>query len=151
MESENKRIDPRAAYCGLFCGACPVLVATRETGGLDAEGGKKLECSGCRSESTPPWCAECGLKSCARERRLDFCGQCGEYPCAKFVSFRDDPRYPYHGECPEYLSAISEKGWRAWLSDMEGKWTCPDCGRPAAWWDETCQACGIRMPGFRKP
>jgi hypothetical protein len=144
-------IDSRAAYCGLYCGACPVFLATRAEGGLLAEDGALLACDGCRSSRLPPWCAECALKACAREKKLGFCGECSEYPCAPYVGFRDAAQYPYHTECPAYLEAIKAEGWQAWLASMERKWSCPDCSKPASWWDQVCPSCKISMPGFKKP
>jgi hypothetical protein len=151
METNAKKLDPRAAYCGLYCGACPVFIATRESGSLSADDGASLSCSGCRSDECAPWCLECSLKKCARKRGLAFCGECADYPCADYSGFRDAPPYPYHAECPGYLKDIAALGTAGWLMSMESKWTCPDCGRPASWWEKKCRACGIPMPGFDKP
>jgi hypothetical protein len=145
------RIDDRAAYCGLFCGACPVFLATRAEGGLKAEGGALLSCDGCRSERLPVWCAQCSLKTCARKKEIEFCGDCGQYPCADYAGFRDSADYPYHSECPGYLSSIKAEGWKAWLESMERMWSCAECGRPASWWDRICPSCRSAMPGFQKP
>ncbi len=82
---------------------------------------------------------------------MDFCDRCGEYPCADYVGFRDDPRYPYHTENPDHLSAIAELGEQAWLALMEAKWRCTSCGAPRAWFDRTCERCGSALPGFAKP
>jgi len=150
IESE-KPIDPRLAYCGLYCGACPIHIATLEEGGFKAEDGARLSCSGCRSDECPPWCRECALKECARRRGLAVCGDCGDYPCPDYAGFRDAAEYPYHSECPAQLELIEDEGAAAWLSAMQSKWTCPDCGRPATWWEKKCRACGAPMPGFDKP
>lgn len=144
-------IDYRAAYCGLFCGACPVFLATETEGGIKAEDGAILACGGCRSERLTPWCAQCSLKACAQKRGLDFCGECAEYPCESFAGFRDTPDFPYHSECPSYLSAIKAEGWKSWIASMERKWRCPDCGRECSWWDQSCPSCKKAMPGFKKP
>ena len=147
-----EKIDDRAAYCGLFCGACPLYVATRTDGGIRTEEGELLACDGCRSAARMgKWCATCTLKTCARGKGLEFCNECAEYPCGPYVEFRDAGDYPYHTECPGYLEAIRAEGWRAWIASMEKKWTCPSCAKPVAWWDRSCQACGADAPGFEKP
>lgn len=151
MEAKAKKIDQRAAYCGLYCGSCPVFIATRESGGMKTKEGGTLSCSGCRSDDCPSWCLDCELKKCARKREMAFCVDCADYPCEPYVGFRDASEYPYHAECPAYLEEIKAKGAPAWLGDMEAKWTCPDCGRPASWWDKKCKACGVPMPGFDEP
>jgi rubredoxin len=53
-------IDNRAAYCGLYCGACPVFLATSAEGGLKSEGWRawlskmeeKWRCPDCTNRAT---------------------------------------------------------------------------------------------------
>jgi hypothetical protein len=144
-------VDNRAAYCGLFCGACPVFLATRAEGGLATEDGSRIACDGCRSERLPSWCAECGLKACAKKKGLAFCGECSDFPCDPYAGFRDAKEYPYHLDCPGYLKAIASMGAAAWLSSMEEKYRCPRCAKPISWWSGMCPSCGSPVPGYRKP
>ena len=137
----------RAAYCGLYCGACPVFLATRTDGGLAATDGTRLACDGCRSDRLPPWCAECGLKACARKKGLAFCGECSEYPCVPYAGFRDAREFPYHLDCPGYLKAIKAIGAAAWLSSMEEKYRCPACSKPISGGGGSCPSCGSPVPG----
>jgi hypothetical protein len=144
-------IDERAAYCGLYCGACPTFLATRSEGGMAAGDGERLACDGCRSDRQPTWCAECELKACAAKRGLAFCGDCAEYPCGPYSEFRDSAEYPYHLDCPGHLKAIASSGAPTWLASMEEKYRCPRCSKPVSWWSGSCPSCGAPSPGFRKP
>ncbi len=143
--------SPVAAYCGLYCGACPLFLETarRPAGTAPAPGEQR--CLGCRSDVNGSWCAQCGLKRCAREKGLDFCGACAEFPCPDWRGFRDDPRYPYHVETGDHLRAIAEAGEAEWLRRMERKWTCPTCGARADWYARSCPRCAAAMPGFSRP
>ncbi len=143
-------LSPVSACCGLYCASCRVYLETARGTPLPGEDGP-LVCGGCRSDANPPWCAECGLKACARRKGVEFCDRCGEYPCDAYVGFRDDPRYPYHVEAPEHLRAIAERGEAAWLREMEAKWRCGACGEPRAWFDQACTRCGRPLPGFARP
>jgi hypothetical protein len=147
----DNAIDGRAAYCGLFCGACPDYLATRSAGGPRIIDGKPIACDGCRSGRQPAWCAECGLKACAARKGLAFCGECAEYPCAPYAGFRDAGEYPYHLDCPAHLKAIGSMGAAPWVQSMEEKYRCPRCAKPVSWWSGTCPSCGSPTPGYRKP
>ena len=53
----------KLAYCGLYCGACPLYLATR-AGTLDSlvshgMGAEHLRCLGCRSEKVSVYCLNC--------------------------------------------------------------------------------------------
>ncbi len=142
---------PVAAYCGLYCGACPLFLETvRRPAGEPAAPGQE-RCLGCRSEVNGSWCAQCSLKRCAREKGVEFCDRCGEFPCPDWIAFRDDPRYPYHVEATDHLRTVAERGEDAWIRLMERKWTCAVCGARADWWSRTCSRCGKKMPGFERP
>ena len=61
------------AYCGLYCGACGVLIAN-ERDKLEqlAKAWKvepeKLECHGCKSETSSSFCVSCNIRSCAESK-----------------------------------------------------------------------------------
>lgn len=85
------------AYCGYFCGQCPVYRASAS--GDEAEKARlarqystekqpltaaDIHCGGCGSEKGEPpvFCRGCFIRSCAGKKRLPHCGKCEEYPCA---------------------------------------------------------------------
>ncbi len=131
-------------YCGLYCGACPMLLETRAGTG-------KTACHGCKTDQNPEWCMKCGLKACARGKGLDFCSGCADYPCKDLEGFKTSAEYPYHREVYEYMKIIREQGKSAWLEKMKSRWSCPACGQPSSWWDTTCKKCGAELNGYEKP
>jgi hypothetical protein len=131
-------------YCGLYCGACPMLLATKA-------GTAEHPCCGCKTDRNPEWCAECGLKACARRKGVEYCSACAEFPCADLEAFKTSAEYPYHSEVYDYLKVIAAEGKPAWLEKMKVRWSCPSCGREAGWWDLACGTCGAELNGYPKP
>jgi hypothetical protein len=81
-------------YCGVYCGACPVMLATKAGKIDDAQ-----QCYGCKSEKPTGFCATCGIKACAQRKGYEFCDQCNELKtCELMQKFVSDQQYPYG--CP---------------------------------------------------
>jgi hypothetical protein len=131
-------------YCGLYCGACPMLLETRA-------GTAKAACHGCKTDQNPRWCADCGLKACARGKGLDFCYACADYPCKDLEGFQTSAEYPYHREVYDYMKIIEKEGKDAWLEKMKARWSCPACAQDSSWWDVSCKKCGAGLNGYIKP
>ncbi len=132
-------------YCGLYCGACPVLLASKAGTG-------EVTCMGCKSDQIKAgWCSTCTLKACAQEKGLDFCYQCDQYPCEDLDAFKNDPTYPYHQEVYGYMEVIAQVGKTAWLEQVKTRWSCPECGQEATWWDLACENCGQTLNGYQNP
>ncbi|NLM98345.1 MAG: DUF3795 domain-containing protein [Halanaerobiaceae bacterium] len=144
------------AYCGLYCGACPKFMMT-ENGEIEefaAKNGLSVEdfaCSGCKSGQVAKWCRVCKLKMCAQEKGFDSCAECRDYPCTDLISFRDDPKYPYHKEIAAYLEEIKEAGKEAWLLSMKERWSCKNCGEPYNWYQLVCDNCKEKVNGYEEP
>ncbi|HUT98453.1 MAG TPA: DUF3795 domain-containing protein [bacterium] len=136
-------------YCGLYCGACPVVLAN-ERGNVEqraAEWGMKpeeLACFGCRSQTTAVFCTDCGMRLCARNRGIRSCCECGEYPCEILKNFQAD-EHPHHSVILKNLETIREKGLDAWLAEQAGRWRCPGCGARFTWYDTKCAECGAEL------
>ena len=92
------------AYCGIDCGACPALIATRTNDAAlraktAAEWSKsfghdfkpeQLDCTGCPTDAGPHvlYCESmCEIRKCARGRRLANCAACPDYGCATLAGF----------------------------------------------------------------
>ncbi|MBU7034885.1 MAG: DUF3795 domain-containing protein, partial [Theionarchaea archaeon] len=98
------------SYCGLCCGACPVLKAN-ENGTLQEvartweEDPDDLVCHGCKTDVVCVYCNTCDFKKCAESKHVDFCFQCPEYPCSALAAFQADDR-PHHSVIFENLKTI---------------------------------------------
>jgi hypothetical protein len=141
-------------YCGLYCGACPFLLATeqRTTEALDLNKEMKSEevvCYGCKSEQPAPHCAVCNIKQCARDKGYEFCFECSELPCEFMTGFIEDERYPYHLGVMKNLNFIRENGLEVWLKAQEPRWRCPECNTKFAWQDEYCANCQNTVPNYK--
>jgi hypothetical protein len=131
------------AYCGLYCGGCPILLKTRSAAGTE-------QCHGCKSEQPTGYCAVCGIKSCAQRRGHEFCIECSEYGTCKLMQdFLHDAKWPYQQIVASNMDAIREHGLSAWLQAQEQRWRCANCGAPHSWWDETCLRCGHAVANYQ--
>lgn len=144
----------RDGYCGLYCGACPNMLAT-ELGTLDALAAARQStpeeqaCLGCKSGKTAPFCTTCQIKQCAKDKGFEFCFECDDLPCSLLTTFMEDERYPYHLGVMANLEAIRSDGVQVWLKSQESRWRCPGCGAKFSWQDETCSACGKAVSSYR--
>ena len=142
------------AYCGLYCGACPVMLA-HQNGELEAFAARigmepeDARCFGCKSDKVASFCTTCELRQCASGKGYDFCVRCDELPCEPFVAFRDDGQCPYHAAVPKNLERIQQVGAQVWLEEQDARWRCPECGTRFAFQDESCGSCGEQVPNYK--
>jgi ribosomal protein S27AE len=139
-------------YCGLNCGACPILGAN-ERG--DEEWIKKaaesepckpedLRCQGCKTDVTAIFCTDCEIRLCAREKGVEFCHECTDFPCETISNFRND-RHPHHSVIFKNLRTIKGKGLEVWLAKEKKRWSCKKCGARFYWYSEKCSECGAEL------
>ena len=129
------------APCGLYCGACPMYLATQENNQqrLNAfaqqfSAGKmqlKLEdvlCDGCIGGGrVASFCRRCAIRSCAEGKsNVTRCSDCPDVPCAKVTSFNNDGMQ-HHSEVLENLRHVREMGISRWTKYEEDRWHCPQC------------------------
>jgi hypothetical protein len=144
----------RHGYCGLYCGACPVLLAS-ENGELEAlaqsfkMSADDLRCYGCKSDTVAVFCRECKMKNCAQQKQYEFCHQCADLPCQDLITFTNDERYPYHPLVLKNLAAIRQHDLDAWLQAQDQRWRCSVCGTKFAWRDEVCRKCGEPVASYK--
>ena len=131
-------------YCCVFCGACPVMLAT-QAGTIDAD----QQCYGCKSEKPTGYCTASGIKTCALHKGFEFCIQCESITtCSLMEAFTSDVQYPY-GQCVlKNMEMIQTTGLQNWLEDQEKRWRCEHCGEPHSWYDETCPKCGLAVINY---
>ncbi|MFZ5810074.1 MAG: DUF3795 domain-containing protein [Chloroflexota bacterium] len=132
-------------YCGVYCGACPIMLATR-AGNLDED----QQCFGCKSEKPTRFCATCGIKACSQRKGYDFCYQCNELEsCELMKQFVADVQYPY-GQCVmKNMEIIQAIGLPQWLEMQDSRWRCQSCGLPHSWYHETCPQCGQSVADYK--
>lgn len=135
-----------AAYCGLYCGACEVLIAIKNKT-LEQKAREwnrqpeDLMCEGCKSSVVNDFCSQCTFKTCAEGKGISFCYECPEYPCKELVDFNND-QYPHHSIILKNLDSIRTNGLDAWLQNQKERWSCPKCGKEFAWYTTKCPGCG---------
>ncbi|MBN2378206.1 DUF3795 domain-containing protein [candidate division WOR-3 bacterium] len=136
-------------YCGLYCGACPILMANEreDTSWLEATASQwkikpeDLRCRGCKTEVTAAFCADCKMRVCARQKGFEFCSECSDCPCEIVSSFRNDDA-PHHSVIIKNLERIKEIGKEKWLAEQKERWACKECGVRFGWFTEKCSKCG---------
>jgi hypothetical protein len=130
-------------YCGLYCGACPIMLNTEAGTGTE-------QCYGCKSEQPTGYCAICGIKACARRKGYEFCNECSEYStCELMQKFMEDTKWPYQQIVSNNMESIQKNGLSKWLEAQEQRWRCTNCGASHSWWDETCPQCGQAVASYK--
>ncbi len=173
-ESNNITQDKESlvAVCGLYCGACPMYLATQSK---DEEKQKallkqfsgspiklKMEdilCDGCIGNGrVASFCRNCAMRTCPDDKQgVTRCSDCRDFPCSRITEFNNDGM-PHHGEVLNNLRKIKEMGIQKWAKYDEERWKCPKCKSPIAWYDSKCPQCGeprsvklFTLPQFNPP
>jgi len=148
-------MHPTIAYCGIYCGACGIYMAT-ESGSLD-ELAKQTKipveyqgCTGCRTDRNNLCCMNCGIKRCCRYKNLNSCNECDEFPCSVLEAF-DKDKHPHHSGVIASLQVLSESGQELWLDLQRHRWSCSHCNTPFHWYQETCKSCVKEVQGYKLP
>ena len=149
----NKNLVGR---CGLYCGACIIYRAYKDSDHLRqkiAEREKckpeEIRCEGCQTVLTNGWNSKewgksCRIVKCLEARGLDFCYECDTYPnCKKFREIADSCLT--HGEnLMENLNKIESGRVEEWLEEEDKKWRCLKCGKPISMHLTECYWCGAK-------
>jgi hypothetical protein len=146
------------APCGLYCGACPMYLATQDKDGekfkalmQQFSAGKMqlkqedLLCDGCIANGrVASFCRKCNLRSCAASKpNVTRCSDCAEFPCAKITNFNNDGMQ-HHAEVLANLRQIKEMGIKEWTKREDNRWRCPQCRTSLGWYDRECSKCGAK-------
>jgi len=147
-------MDVRIAYCGLYCGACKIFIATAENALDDIVKQSKipleyLSCDGCRSGKINLCCMNCGIRRCCIMKKIYSCNECEEFPCSVLIAF-DTDEYPHHHGVIESLKRLSELGAVQWLEMQHKRWNCKSCHTPFHWYEKNCEKCGSEVPGYKR-
>ena len=146
------------APCGLYCGACPMYLATQEQSQerlntfVQQFSTRKIQlkledvlCDGCIGGGRiAAFCQKCALRSCAAGKsNVTRCSDCPDFPCSKITNFNNDGMQ-HHSEVLENLRHIKEMGISSWTQYEEERWRCPQCKEKLAWYDKACPKCGTK-------
>lgn len=140
----------KAGKCGLYCGACPFYLGTKDPHYREQfkqENGQWEEdwyCLGCGNLDEKSWGNQCPITQCAVSKSVMYCHTCDEYPCEKLISFSQD-KYPHHHTVISGSNRMKEIGCDAWLEEQEKRWACTACKQPFGWYAKTCMSCGNKV------
>lgn len=137
----NTKNDQLLGYCGLHCGNCLYSQNTEKGTGTAMGDGTITYCEGCNSTKSTPWCTDCDIKKCCREKEIRYCLQCSDYPCDKITDFINDTDYSYHKEVPSAMKRLDEIGLEAWSKEMQNNYTCKICGDRFTYFERGCTKC----------
>ena len=148
-----------AGRCGLYCGACIIYRAYKDSEELrrtvaDREKCKPedIRCEGCQTVLSNGWNVEgqewgknCKIVKCLEAKGLDFCYECDTYPnCEKFRGIAE--WCLKKGEnLVENLDKIKAGNVEEWLEEEERKWRCQKCGKPVSMDLTECHWCGAKL------
>jgi hypothetical protein len=96
-------MEKMIAFCGIECTACPAFIAYKEDNdelrkktagewskafGVEIKP-EHINCLGCLSVTGPHigYCAECLIRKCGSEKKVQNCAYCEEYICDKLGDF----------------------------------------------------------------
>jgi len=144
------------APCGLYCGVCGILYATRENNlkfkeilagfysdklpegeNLSVE---DIHCEGCLSGEPYYFCRECAIKDCTTKKGYTGCHECTDFPCTLIEEF------PIPLGKKVILRAIpywKKVGTEKWVIDEEARYICPECGHKLFRGAKRCNKCKI--------
>lgn len=135
------------AYCGLYCEACSVYIASQfnpERLSIIAAKmnvtSEEMHCNGCKSEVVSKHCRTCEMKICAIEKGLESCAYCEEIPCKILNEFQC--KMPHRAELFESLEYLKTHSEVEWEAKMISDFACENCGTLNSPYYIKCRICG---------
>ena len=148
------------ASCGLYCGACPMYLATQENDeerlaaifkqlgpGLSKISLEDLLCDGCLGGGRlATFCRNCAIRESAiAKTKTRRCSECAEFACSRITDFNNDGML-HHAEVLENLRQLKSMGITNWTKHEEDHWRCPKCQTTFSWYDQECPKCRTPRP-----
>jgi hypothetical protein len=146
------------APCGLYCGACPMYLASQNkddqrmkallqqfSGGNMQFKKEDLLCDGCIANGrVASFCRKCAIRACAESKpNVKRCSDCSDFPCSRITYFNNDGMV-HHAEVLANLKRLREMGIKEWTKYEEDRWHCPQCHASISWYDQACPKCGAK-------
>lgn len=145
--------EERIAYCGLWCDACSVYVASQyNQDRLQVIADKmkvsveEMHCNGCKADTISMHCRNCNIKACCLEKGFQSCAECKDVPCDILKEFQ--PKMPHRAELFKSLDNLEQHGKQEWFAKMQADFGCPQCGTANSPYYIKCRVCG-NMPASR--
>jgi len=148
------------SYCGLYCGACEILLAYKKAMELNKTAAwedlpkefsnhiteDEVKCLGCKTDTVFAGCQRCPIRSCAREKGVEYCIECEFYPCELINQMKEQlirikSILPHTSGIIGNLKEIRKMGRTAWLTYQKKLWSCPTCGTKYSWYNKKCKEC----------
>lgn len=144
--------------CGLYCGACSIYRAYKDSRKLQETLARKHKCSveevrceGCQVVLKKGWSGEenwgrnCKIIQCLDAKKLKFCYECNDYEkCERFNELLD--AYLQYGEnLRDNLNKIKTGKAEEWLEEQDKKWRCLSCNKPVSMYLTECHWCGAKL------
>jgi len=127
--------------CGMYCGACVIHRAYRDSPSLRVWLAEKhgcppgdVVCDGCQAvhargwAKDPQWGKNCRILECLADHNIRFCHDCPErrsckrwHDLAEYFEFLDM-------DLAANLQRIRAGETREWLEEQDRKWRCVHCG-----------------------
>jgi hypothetical protein len=152
QESGAVNKENLVAPCGLYCGACPMYLATQENdekrlSSLFSSGTMKfsredLLCDGCIGGGrVATFCLKCAIRDCASDKtKTRRCSECADFPCSRITDFNNDGML-HHAEVLENLRQLRAMGIKDWTKHEEERWQCSKCKARISWYEPECSKC----------
>lgn len=140
--------------CGLYCGACGIYRAYKDSKEWREEIAKKsgcssdqVRCNGCGDLTSQCWGNGCKIVVCARAKGYDYCFECPGYQSENCESFKVlSEKYLKAGvDLRGNLSSIKEGKTEQWLEESSRRFSCKACGKPVSVWSDECHHCGSKL------
>ncbi len=153
---EPGKNETLVASCGLYCGACPMYLATQskdesriKTMMQQFSASKmnwKMEdllCDGCRGTGQlAVFCRKCAIRdSAAAKTKSRLCSDCSDFACSRITGFNNDGMV-HHAEVLANLKQLKAVGLTEWAKMEDARWACPGCKGRISWYEAKCPKCG---------
>jgi hypothetical protein len=158
QEGNAEKKENLVASCGLYCGACPMYLATQTKDeqrlkSIQQQFGsgpmklsqEDLLCDGCLGGGRlASFCRKCAIReSAAAKTKTRRCSECAEFACSRITGFNNDGML-HHAEVLQNLRQLRTMGIKDWAKHEEERWRCPQCRELISWYDSACPKCGAK-------
>jgi len=155
QEADTANKEKLVASCGLYCGACPMYLATQENdeqrmasiqkefgGGPKKMSQEDLLCDGCLGGGRlASFCRKCAIRESAMSKaKTQRCSECTEFACSRITDFNNDGML-HHAEVLDNLRQLGTMGIANWTKHEEDRWRCPKCRTMFSWYEPECSKC----------